>query len=72
MNIISIFMATSGGFLFHLALPAQKKGYLPPHRLVGELAHPIELLLHFLFSYLNAYWGVIFRIISLGVMVRAP
>lgn len=62
------------GVLFHLARRAQKRGHLPPHCLVGELAHPIELLLHFVFSFLsfNAYWGVIFRIISLGVTVRAP
>lgn len=63
MNIIGIFSpGKSGGVLFHLARRAQKKkkgegGHLPPHCLVGELAHPIELLLHFVFSVFERLLG---------------
>lgn len=49
MNIIGIFWPANLGV--SLTWRTQKKrDYLPPHCLVGELAHPIELLLHFVFS----------------------
>lgn len=46
--------------LFHLASrdnSARKKVSLPSHRLVGELSHPIELLLHLVFSALTPTRG---------------
>lgn len=58
MNIISIFTATNGGgFSFIWPSEHKKKGYSPPHRLVGELAHPIELLLHFVFTVFKRLLG---------------
>lgn len=53
VTIIGIFSAGKSGGGGSLSLgPAstKKRGHLPPHCLVGELAHPIELLLHFVFS----------------------
>lgn len=50
--------ATQGGFSSLWLGPAStKKVCLPSHRLVGELAHPIELLLHLVFSALTPTVG---------------
>lgn len=50
-----------GGVLFPLTWPgensARRAVCLPSHRLVGELSHPIELLLHLVFSALTPTGG---------------
>lgn len=61
MDMIHIVLGPCRGVLFPLTWPgensARKRVYLPSHRLVGELSHPIELLLHFVFSALTPTGG---------------
>lgn len=75
MNKIGIFAGHQpGGGCFSFLWPSEhKKGatYLPT---VWLASWRIRLNCFFILYFLcfNAYWGVIFRIISLSVMVRAP
>lgn len=75
MNKIGIFAGHQpGGGCFSFFWPSEhKKGatYLPT---VWLASWRIRLNCFFILYFLcfNAYWGVIFRIISLSVMVRAP
>lgn len=61
MNMSHIQMGPNRGLLFSLTWPgensARRRVCLPSHRLVGELSHPIELLLHLVISALTPTGG---------------